>query len=136
MSRCELSGKSPQIKNLVSHSNIKTKFLVQPNVQRKQVFSTALGRSVRLLVATSTIRHMEHVGGFDTYILNQPDQQLSRRALAVKRKIQGMLRARPASAKPAKKVAPVATPEVQAPAKAKSSAKAGKKAPKSKGTKS
>lgn len=94
MSRCELSGKSPQVKNLVSHSNIKTKFLVQPNVQRKQIFSPALGRSVRFLVAASTIRDMEHMGGFDTYILNQSDDRLSKRALAVKKKIQARSKAR------------------------------------------
>ncbi len=94
MSRCELSGKSPQVKNLVSHSNIKTKFLVQPNIQKKQLFSSALGRSIRLQVATSTIRDMEHVGGFDTYILNQPDKVLSKRALTVKRKIQAQSKAK------------------------------------------
>lgn len=88
MSHCELSGKRPRVKNLVSHSNIKTKFLVQPNIQKKQIFSAALGRPYRFLVAASTIRDMEHVGGFDTYILNQPDRTLSKRALTVKKKIQ------------------------------------------------
>ena len=63
MSHCELSGKRPRVKNLVSHSNIKTKFLVQPNIQKKQIFSAALGRPYRFLVAASTIRDMEHVGG-------------------------------------------------------------------------
>jgi large subunit ribosomal protein L28 len=91
MSRCELSGKGPVVKNLVSHSNIKTKFNAQPNVQRKQVFSNALNKSVRFLVATSTLRSMEHVGGFDTYILNQTDKKLSLRALEVKRRIQKRL---------------------------------------------
>jgi len=91
MSRCELSGKGPKVKNLVSHSNIKTKFRVQPNIQRKQLFSEALGRSVRLQVATSTIRNMEHQGNFDAYILNQNDEVLSKRALAVKKKIQAQL---------------------------------------------
>jgi large subunit ribosomal protein L28 len=96
MSRCELSGKGPKIKNLVSHSNIKTKFRVQPNVQRKQMFSNALGRSVRLQVATSTLRDMEHQGNFDAYILNQKDAVLSKRALEVKKKIQAQLRRKPA----------------------------------------
>lgn len=92
MSRCELSGKGPVVKNLVSHSNIKTKFKAQPNVQKKQLFSIALGRSIKLLVATSTIRDMEHNGGFDAYILNQCDGNLSRRALAVKSKILDQLK--------------------------------------------
>lgn len=99
MSRCELSGKGPAVKNRVSHSNIKTKFNVQPNVQRKQVFSNTLGRSVRLMLATSTIKSVEHVGGFDTYILNQLDNKLSKRALEVKKKIQAQLRKRSKGAK-------------------------------------
>lgn len=91
MSRCELSAKGPVIKNLVSHSNIKTKTKVQPNVQYKQLFSNALNRSVRLQIAMSTLRSIQHQGGFDTFILNQADSKLSKRALAVKRKIKAAL---------------------------------------------
>ena len=92
MSRCELSGKGPTTKNRVSHSNIKTKFKVQPNIQKKQLFSSALGRCVRLQVATSTIRNVEHRGGFDPFILNQPDRVLSKRALNIKKKIREQLK--------------------------------------------
>ncbi|MCM2353374.1 MAG: 50S ribosomal protein L28 [Pseudobdellovibrio sp.] len=87
MSRCELSGKSPVVKNLVSHSNIKTKSTAMPNVQRKRIFSKTLNQMVRLYMATSTIRDMEHTGGFDKYILNQDDSVLSQRALDVKARI-------------------------------------------------
>ncbi len=84
MSKCELTGKGPVVKNLVSHSNIKTKTIAQPNVQKKRIFSRVLNQMVRLQVATSAIRDMEHVGGFDAYILNQDDSKLSKRAAAVK----------------------------------------------------
>lgn len=87
MSRCELSGKSPVVKNLVSHSNIKTKSTAMPNVQRKRIFSKTLNQMVRLYMATSTIRDMEHTGGFDKFILNQNDSVLSQRALDVKARI-------------------------------------------------
>lgn len=87
MSRCELSGKSPVVKNLVSHSNIKTKSVANPNVQRKRIFSKSLNQMVRLYMATSTIRDMEHMGGFDKYILNQTDVVLSKRALDIKSRI-------------------------------------------------
>lgn len=87
MSRCELSGKSPVVKNLVSHSNIKTKSVANPNVQRKRIFSKTLNQMVRLYMATSTIRDMEHMGGLDTFILNQNDAILSKRALDVKNRI-------------------------------------------------
>ncbi|MGZ3745624.1 MAG: 50S ribosomal protein L28 [Pseudobdellovibrionaceae bacterium] len=87
MSRCELTGKGPVVKNLVSHSNIKTKSIAQPNVQKKRIFSRTLNEMVRLQIATSAIRDMEHMGGFDNFILNQDDKGLSKRALAVKLKI-------------------------------------------------
>lgn len=87
MPRCELSGKGPVVKNLVSHSNIKTKSTSHPNIQQKRVFSKALNQLVSFKMATSTIRNMEHVGGFDAYILRQDDDRLSKRALTVKNKI-------------------------------------------------
>ncbi len=85
--RCELSGKGPVVKNLVSHSNIKTKKIVQPNVQKKRLFSQVLGQLVTLRVATSSIRSMEHMGGLDKYILNLDPSKLSKRAMAVKAQI-------------------------------------------------
>ncbi len=87
MSRCELSGKGPVVKNLVSHSNIKTKSRAYPNVQQKRLFSKALNELVGLKIATSTLRAMEHSGGFDGYILKQDDSLLSKRALRVKTRI-------------------------------------------------
>ncbi len=87
MARCELTGKSPVVKNLVSHSNIKTKSVAMPNVQKKRLYSSVLDQSVTLKVATTTLKSMEHSGGFDKYILNQPQAQLSKRALAVQSRI-------------------------------------------------
>ena len=87
MSRCEVTGKSAVVKNLVSHSNIKTKSRALPNVQKKRIFSKALNSMVRLQMAASAIRDMEHIGGFDPFILNQDDSVLSKRALAVKNRI-------------------------------------------------
>lgn len=91
MSRCELTGKGPVVKNLVSHSNIKTKSTAMPNVQRKRIFSKTLNSMVRLYMATSTLRDLEHVGGFDQFILNQPEEKMSRRALEVKNRIRRCL---------------------------------------------
>lgn len=98
MSRCELSGKRPMVKNLVSHSNRKTKSKSNPNVQSKRLFSKYLDQFVRLQVATKAIKDMEHMGGFDNFILNQDNEKLSARALEVKNRI-----IRKISAKPAKK---------------------------------
>lgn len=96
MSRCEVTGKGPVVKNLVSHSNIKTKTLAQPNVQKKRLFSKSLNQMVRLQVAASAIRDMEHMGGFDTFLLNQNDEVLSKRALEVKRRIRRKVSAKQA----------------------------------------
>ncbi|MBL7686549.1 MAG: 50S ribosomal protein L28 [Bdellovibrionaceae bacterium] len=87
MAICELTGKRPVVKNLVSHSNIKTKKIAQPNVQKRRLFSQALGELVTLRVAASAIRDMEHVGGLDRFILRQKEEKLSVRALDVKRRI-------------------------------------------------
>ena len=94
MSRCELTGKGPVVKNLVSHSNIKTKSIAQPNVQKKRIFSRVLNQMVRLQIATSAIRDMEHMGGFDNFVLNQDDAKLSKRALAVKLRIKRKMSAK------------------------------------------
>ena len=94
MSRCELTGKGPVVKNLVSHSNIKTKSIAQPNVQKKRIFSRVLNQMVRLQIATSALRDMEHMGGFDTFILNQDDKVLSKRALDVKNRIRRKMSAK------------------------------------------
>ena len=87
MSRCELTGKGAVVKNLVSHSNIKTKSRALPNIQKKRIFSRVLNQMVRLQVATSAIRDMEHMGGFDNFIVQQNDGSLSKRAMAIKSRI-------------------------------------------------
>lgn len=91
MAKCELSGKGPVVKNLVSHSNIKTKSRAYPNVQKKKIHSQTLNEMVSLYVATSTLRSMEHMGGFDKYILNQSEENLSHRALEIKKKLRRKL---------------------------------------------
>lgn len=98
MARCELTGKSPVVKNLVSHSNIKTKSTASPNVQKKRLYSTILDQSLSFKVATSTLKSMEHSGGFDKFILNQSSKVLSKKALAVQGRIRKKI-TKPAKAK-------------------------------------
>lgn len=94
MSRCEITGKAPVVKNKVSHSNIKTKSIAQPNIQKKRIFSKTLNQMVRLNIATSTLRDMEHTGGFDSFILNQDEKTLSPRAMDVKNRIRRKMAAK------------------------------------------
>lgn len=85
--RCELTGKGPIVKNKVSHSNVKTKAWMTPNIQKRRLYSDALESYVTLRVATRTIRSIEHVGGFDKFIMAQAADTLSKRARAVQGRI-------------------------------------------------
>lgn len=87
MARCELTGKGPIVKNLVSHSNVKTKKWMKPNIHKRRLWSEAMGTYVTLNIATSAIRSIEHVGGFDKFILRQGDDVLSKRARQFKHRI-------------------------------------------------
>lgn len=91
MGRCELSGRGPTVKNLVSHSNIKTKSTAFPNIQKKSIFSRTLGTSVTLSISTATLKSIEHCGGLDKFILSQPEAKLSKRAKTVKQRIRKVL---------------------------------------------
>ncbi len=84
MAKCELSGKGPVVKNLVSHSNIKTKSRAFLNVQKKRIFSKTLNQMVTLKVAASVIKTLDHVGGLDAFLLRADAASLSRRARAVR----------------------------------------------------
>jgi len=85
--RCELTGKGPIVKNKVSHSNVKTKAWMAPNIQKRRLYSDTLDSYVTLRVATRTVRSIEHVGGFDKFILSQPADALSKRAVALQNRI-------------------------------------------------
>jgi large subunit ribosomal protein L28 len=87
MAVCELTGKKPIVKNLVSHSNIKTKTKVQPNIQAKRLYSPTLKGFVSLKIAASTIRSIEHVGSFDAFIMKQDPGTFSPRALKIYNRI-------------------------------------------------
>jgi large subunit ribosomal protein L28 len=101
VARCELTGKGPVVKNLVSHSNIKTKFMAIPNVQKKRFYSNALGEFVTLKVAASTIKSLEHSGGFDKFVLNQDEEKMSVRGQTVKRRIARKIKSKKTAAKKA-----------------------------------
>jgi large subunit ribosomal protein L28 len=85
--RCELTAKAPQVGHKVSHSNIKTKRRFLPNLCNVTFISDALGRNVRLRVSTNAIKSVDHRGGLDAYLLKARDNELSPRALELKRQI-------------------------------------------------
>ena len=85
--RCELSGKSVQVGHKVSHSNIKTKRRFMANLLNVTLISDTLGRSVRLRISAQALRSVDHRGGFDAYLMQAEDADLSPRARALKREI-------------------------------------------------
>ena len=85
MSRCEFSGLGPVAKNLVSHSNIKTKSRAFPNVQKRTFYSLTLKRYFRAKVSTRVVRSIDKMGGVDIYLLKQKNNQLSPRVLKLKK---------------------------------------------------
>ncbi len=85
--RCELTGKGAQVGHRVSHSNIKTKRRFLPNLFNVTMISEALGRSVKLRVSANAIKSVDHRGGLDAFLLKAKDDELSRKALEIKRQV-------------------------------------------------
>ncbi|HVV94518.1 MAG TPA: 50S ribosomal protein L28 [Hyphomicrobiales bacterium] len=96
--RCELTGKAVLTGNLVSHSNRKTRRRFLPNLCRVTLISDVLGRSVKLRISAHALRSVEHRGGLDAFLLKARDEELSQRALELKREIAKAGAAVPAAA--------------------------------------
>ena len=85
--RCELTGKAPQTGHKVSHSNRKTKRRFLPNLCNVTMQSDTLGRGVALRVSANAIKSVDHRGGLDAFLAKAKDDELSARALDIKRQI-------------------------------------------------
>ena len=86
--RCELTAKGPQVGHKVSHSNIKTQRRFLPNLCNVTFMSDALQRNIRLRVSTNALKSVDHNGGLDAFLLKASADNLSPRALELKRQIQ------------------------------------------------
>jgi large subunit ribosomal protein L28 len=100
--RCELTGKGAQVGHRVSHSNIKTKRRFLPNLVNVTMISDALGRSFKLRVSANALKTVDHRGGLDAFLMKAKDDELSEKALDLKRQI------RKKKAEPAPAPAPAA----------------------------
>ena len=85
--RCELTGKGPLTGHKVSHSNRKTKRRFLPNLCNVTLISDALGRSVRLRISANALKTVDHRGGLDAFLAKAKDDELSPKALELKRQI-------------------------------------------------
>ncbi|RCL02334.1 MAG: large subunit ribosomal protein L28 [Candidatus Tokpelaia sp. JSC189] len=89
MSRvCELTGKSVQYGNNVSHANNKTRRRFLPNLCNVTLISEILDHnSYRFRISAHALRSVEHHGGLDAFLLKAHDKELSQRARLLKRRI-------------------------------------------------
>jgi large subunit ribosomal protein L28 len=86
--RCDLTGKGAQVGHKVSHSNRKTKRRFLPNLLNVTMLSDALGRSVRLRISANALKSVDHRGGLDAFLAKAKDDELSSKALDIKRQIE------------------------------------------------
>lgn len=85
--RCDLTGKAVLSGHLVSHSNRKTKRRFLPNLCNVTLESETLNRSVRLRISANALKSVDHRGGLDAFLKKARDEELSPRALELKRQI-------------------------------------------------
>ncbi|MFC3068946.1 50S ribosomal protein L28 [Phenylobacterium soli] len=93
--RCELTGVGPLVGHNVSHSNIKTKRRFLPALSPTTLQSDALGQSFRLRVTNAALRTLDFKGGLDAFLLKARDEDLSPRALKIKRQVKAKLAEQP-----------------------------------------
>ncbi len=62
MKICEITGKTAQVGNNVSHSNKKTKRRFNPNLKTKRFWSEEEGRWITLKVSTAGMKTINKVG--------------------------------------------------------------------------
>lgn len=89
--RCELTGVGPMIGHNVSHSNIKTKRRFLPALSPATLTSDALGQSFRLRITNAALRTLDFRGGLDVFLMKARDEELSPRALKIKRQVKAKL---------------------------------------------
>ena len=96
--RCELTGVGPMVGNHVSHSNVKTKRRFLPSLRVHKLQSEALGQQVTLRVTNAALRTLDFKGGLDPFLVKAHDEDLSPRALKIKKQVKAKLAAQPAPA--------------------------------------
>ena len=85
--RCELTGVGPMVGHNVSHSNIKTKRRFLPALSPASLQSEALGQTFKLRITNAALRTLDARGGLDAFLLKASDEELSPRALKIKRQV-------------------------------------------------
>jgi large subunit ribosomal protein L28 len=95
--RCELTGVGPMVGHNVSHSNVKTKRRFLPALSPASLQSDALGQTFKLRITNAALRTLDSRGGLDAFLLKASDDDLSPRALKIKRQVKAKLADQPAA---------------------------------------
>jgi large subunit ribosomal protein L28 len=85
--RCELTGKGVMSGNNVSHANNKTRRRFLPNLNEVSLTSESLGQTHRFRISAAALRTIDHRGGLDSFLAKAKDDDLSAKALKLKRDI-------------------------------------------------
>ena len=62
--QCQITGKTGQTGNRVSHANNKTRHTFQPNLQKKRIYVPELQKYVTLRVSTQGLKTIDKKGPF------------------------------------------------------------------------
>lgn len=89
--RCELTGKGVMTGNTVSHALNRTRRRFLPNLVNVSLISDALGKTVKLRISAAALRTVEHRGGLDAFLVKSNDDELSPRALLLKKEVRAAL---------------------------------------------
>ncbi len=96
--RCELTGVGPMVGHNVSHSNVKTKRRFLPALSPASLQSDSLGQTFKLRITNAALRTLDSRGGLDAFLLKASDEDLSPKALKIKRQVKAKLAEQPAAA--------------------------------------
>lgn len=91
--KCDLTGKKALVGHKVSHSNRKTKRRFLPNLVNVTMISDTLSRAVRLRISANALKTVDHRGGLDAFLMKAKDDDLSPKALEIKREVRKKLAA-------------------------------------------
>ena len=89
--RCELTGIGPMVGHNVSHSNIKTKRRFLPALSPASLQSESLGQTFKLRISNAALRTLDFRGGLDPFLVKADDENLSARALKIKKLVKAKL---------------------------------------------
>lgn len=88
---CDLTGKTVQTGNNVSHSHRKTRRRYLPNLHAVSLQSDALKQTVKLRIAIHTLRSIDKNGGLDSFLLKTSNIKLTDTAVKLKKRIKKAL---------------------------------------------